>query len=86
MVVKQMNDFIQMISPYVLPLIIAAVGYAVTYLKVKKQDLVLNQLEEIIKNEGEHYYIICDKCGNKIQLSKAKLYADMVMDEEGNME
>ena len=68
-----MNDFLQMIMPYVLPLIIAAVGYAVTYLKVKNHDLLLNQLEEIIKNEGEHYYIICDKCGNKIQLSKAKL-------------
>lgn len=81
-----MNQILKELSPYIVPVLIAVVGYIANWIKLKEQEQKLNHLQDIIKQEGENYYIVCDRCGNRIKLSKASLYAGTIIEEKGEAE
>ena len=81
-----MDQILKELSPYIVPVLIAVLGYIANWIKLKEQDRKLDHLQDIIRQEGENYYIICDRCGNRIKLSKASLYAGTIIDEQGEVE
>ena len=63
----------EQITPILISLAIAIVGYLTAYftnLKLKKK---LTTLEEFINSDDTEYYIECPNCKSKIILSKVKI-------------
>lgn len=66
----------EQITPILISLAIAIVGYLTAYftnLKLKKK---LTTLEEFINSDDTEYYIECPNCKSKIILNKIKIFVN----------
>lgn len=78
----KMAEFLKSISPAIISLVIAVLGYVVAYLERKKLAIKVDSLEKILDDNATEYYVICPNCSEKIILSQVKIYAHNVAETE----
>ena len=71
----------EQITPTLIALVIAIIGYLITYFDNKKVKSKLKTIEEALQSDDMEYYIICPHCQRKICLSKVKLFAEKKLKE-----
>ena len=57
-----MSEFLKAISPAIISLVIAALGYLVAYLERRKLAIKVDSLEQILEDTNTEYYVICPNC------------------------
>ena len=77
-----MSEFLKQVSPLIISLVIAALGYLVAYLERKKLATKVEGLEKILEDTSTEYYVICPNCNEKIVLSQVKIFAHNVAEME----
>lgn len=77
-----MAEFLKSISPAIISLVIAILGYVVTYLERRKLAIKVDSLEAILNDNSTEYYVICPNCNEKIVLSQVKIFAHNVAEME----
>ena len=77
-----MSEILKSISPAIISLVIAALGYLVAYLERRKLAIKVDSLEQILEDTSTEYYVICPNCNEKIILSQVKIYAHNVAEME----
>ena len=71
----------EQITPTLIALVIAIIGYIITYFDNKKVKSKLKTVEEALQSDDTEYFIICPYCQRKICLSKIKLFAEKKIKE-----
>lgn len=66
----------EQIAPALAALVIAIIGYIITYFDNKKVKSKLKTIEEALQSDDMEYYIVCPHCQQKICLSKVKLFSE----------
>lgn len=64
------------ITPTLVALVIAILGYLISYLDNKKTKEKLQTIEQALQSDDTEFYIICPNCGAKICLNKLKIIAE----------
>ena len=77
-----MSEFLKQISPLIISLVIAVLGYLVAYLERRKLAIKVDSLEKILEDTSTEYYVICPNCNEKIILSQVKIFAHNVAEME----
>ena len=77
-----MSEFLKQVSPVIISLVIAALGYLVAYLERRKLAIKVDSLEKILEDTSTEYYVICPNCNEKIVLSQVKIFAHNVAEAE----
>lgn len=77
-----MSEILKAISPAIISLVIAALGYLVAYLERRKLATKVEGLEQILEDTNTEYYVICPNCNEKIVLSQVKIFAHNVAEME----
>ena len=77
-----MSEILKQISPLIISLVIAVLGYLVAYLERRKLAIKVDSLEKILEDDSTEYYVICPNCNEKIVLSQVKIYAHNVSEME----
>ena len=57
-----MSEILKAISPAIISLVIAALGYLVAYLERRKLAIKVDSLEQILEDTNTEYYVICPNC------------------------
>ena len=77
-----MTEILKQISPLIISLVIAVLGYLVAYLERRKLAIKVDSLEKILEDTSTEYYVICPNCNEKIVLSQVKIFAHNVAEME----
>ena len=77
-----MSEFLKEISPAIISLVIAGLGYLIAYLERRKLAIKVESLEKILEDDSTEYYVICPNCNEKIVLSQVKIFAHNVAEME----
>ena len=77
-----MTEILKQISPLIISLVIAVLGYLVAYLERRKLAIKVDSLEKILEDDSTEYYVICPNCNEKIVLSQVKIFAHNVAEME----
>ena len=77
-----MSEILKEISPVIVSLVIAALGYLIAYLERRKLAIKVESLEQILEDTNTEYYVICPNCNEKIILSQVKIFAHNVAEME----
>lgn len=76
------NEIFEALKPYIISLLIALIGYAVTEIRNRVLYNKLNKIHEMLEDEQNEFYTLCPMCGTKIILAKAKIWAQPKGTEE----
>ena len=68
-----MNNFLTQISPYLIPLAITPLCFAINWIKSKSLEKRTITLEKFLHDDKFTYYVICPQCGTEINLSKVNI-------------
>ena len=77
-----MTEILKQISPLIISLVIAVLGYLVAYLERRKLAIKVDSLEKILEDDTTEYSVICPNCNEKIVLSQVKIFAHNVAEME----
>ena len=77
-----MSEFLKQVSPAIISLVIAALGYLIAYLERRKLAIKVDSLEKILEDTNTEYYVICPNCNEKIILSQVKIFGHNVAEME----
>ena len=77
-----MSEILKAISPAIISLVIAGLGYLIAYLERRKLAIKVESLEKILEDDSTEYYVICPNCNEKIVLSQVKIFAHNVAEME----
>lgn len=77
-----MQEILTAIGPYITTLLIAAIGFVITYINYRKKAIEMkevkekiNTLDEFLSSDDTEYYVTCPNCGHEICLNKLKIIA-----------
>ena len=76
------QEIFEAIKPYLISLIIATIGYLVTWFKNRILSDKVAKIQQMLEDEENEYYTLCPQCGTKIILAKAKIYVQKREEEE----
>ena len=76
------NEIFEALKPYIISLLIALIGYAITEIRNRVLSNKLNKINEMLEDEQNEFYTLCPRCGTKIILAKAKIWAQPKGPEE----
>ena len=77
-----MTEILKQISPLIISLVIAVLGYLKKKQKRRILAIKVDSLENTMEDDSTEYYVICPNCNEKIVLSQVKIFAHNVAEME----